>query len=87
MEVQDFTETSAALWLIISDFYKNLHGANCGNPLFLGCGMSFRSRDKKSSLIRVRTAKSSSFTFIVNSASAVRGDAAVTVPERLDHQT
>ena len=27
------------------------------------------------------------FTFTVNSASAVHGDVAVTVPERLDHQT
>ena len=30
---------------------------------------------------------SQGFTFTVNSAPAVRGDAAVTVPERLDHQT
>ena len=68
-------------------FYENLHGANFGNPLSLGCGMSFCSRDTKSSSIRVQTAKSSSFTFTVNSASAVRGDAAVMVPERLGHQT
>ena len=30
---------------------------------------------------------SQGFTFTMNSASAVRGDTAVMVPERLDHQT
>ena len=54
---------------------------------FWGVACHSEAMIKKSSLIRVRTAKSSSFTFTVNSASAVRGDAAVTVPERLDHQT
>ena len=42
-------------------FFKNLHGANFGNTLSLWFGMSFYSRDKKSSLIRVWMAKSSRF--------------------------
>ena len=87
MEVQDFTETSTALWLIISDFQKKSPLAIFGNTLSMGCGMSFRRRDKKYISIWVRTAKSSTFTFTVNSASAVRGDAAVKVHEWLDHQT
>ena len=85
MEVQDFTETSAALWLIISDFYKNLHGANFVNPLSLGVACHSAAVEKN--LARSGSGRQSSqgFTFTVISASAVRGDAVVTVPEWLGH--
>ena len=52
-------------------------------------GVEFHSATVEKNLARSESGRQSSqgFTFTVNSASAVRGDAAVTVPERLGHQT
>ena len=68
--------------------YKNRHGANCGNPLSLW-GVACHSAAVTKNLARSGSGRQNpqGFTFTVNSASVVRDDAAVMVPERLGHQT
>jgi hypothetical protein len=52
-------------------------------------GVACHSRAMKKKLARSGSGRQSSqgFTFTVNSASVVHGDAAATVPERLGHKT
>ena len=53
------------------------------------CGVACHSAAVEKNLARSGPGRQSSqgFTFTVNYVSAVGGDAAVTVPERLGHQT
>ena len=52
-------------------------------------GLACHSRAMKKKLARSGSGRQSSqgFTFTVNSASVVHGDAAATIPERLGHKT
>ena len=78
---------SATLWLIISDFYK------ISTRLILEIhflwGVACHSAAVIKNLARSGSGRQSlqGFTFTVNSTTAVRGDVAITLPERLGHQT